>query len=123
MPLFDTHRVLLDGDLDALTTRCRSSPLPESPPPKVYGETGEADEQAAVVALLEKNYPLQQPGEQVCDANDRPLTGSNQFGRWLIDNARRACVCRNGGRKYRHYRIDRPARRHAEQPSVHLVAG
>lgn len=64
MPLFDTHRALLDGALDALTTRGHWTPFPESPSPKVYGETGQADGQAAVTALLGKDFPLQQPGER-----------------------------------------------------------
>ncbi len=64
MPLFDTHRALLDGALNALATRGHWTAFPESPSPKVYGETGQADGQAAVAALLGKDYPLQQPGEQ-----------------------------------------------------------
>ena len=75
MPLFDTHRALLDGALNALATRGHWSAFPESPSPKVYGETGQADGQAAVAALLGKDYPLQQPGEQGRLATERSPYG------------------------------------------------
>ena len=63
MSLFDAHRALLDGALNALATRGYWSPFPENASPKIYGETGQADGQAAVEALLGKDYPLAQPGE------------------------------------------------------------
>ncbi|GAB1384906.1 phenylacetic acid degradation protein PaaN [Melaminivora sp.] len=63
MNLFETHRALLDGALQALATRGYWSPFPENASPKVYGETAQADGQAAVQALLGQDYPLQQPGE------------------------------------------------------------
>ena len=75
MHLFATHRALLDGALDALTTRSHWTPFPESPSPKVYGETGQADGQAAVSALLGKDYPLQQPGERARVATERSPYG------------------------------------------------
>lgn len=75
MPLFDTHRALLDGALSALATRGHWSAFPEMPSPKVYGETGQADGQAAVAALLGKDYPLQQPGEQGREATERSPYG------------------------------------------------
>ena len=75
MPLFDTHRALLDGALDALATRGHWTPFPESPSPKVYGETGQADGQAAVNALLGKDYALEQPGERGRLATERSPYG------------------------------------------------
>ena len=75
MPLFENHRALLDGALRALTTRGHWSAFPESPSPKVYGETGQADGQAAVAALLGKDYPLEQPGEQGREATERSPYG------------------------------------------------
>ncbi len=63
MSLFDTHRALLDGALSALATRGFWSPFPEVASPKVYGETAQADGQAAVQALLGQDFPLAQPGE------------------------------------------------------------
>ncbi|GAB2744290.1 phenylacetic acid degradation protein PaaN [Melaminivora jejuensis] len=63
MSLFDTHRALLDGALQAIATRGYWSPFPEVASPKVYGETAQADGQAAVQALLGHDFPLSQPGE------------------------------------------------------------
>jgi phenylacetic acid degradation protein paaN len=63
MSLFDAHRALLDGALNALASRGYWSPFPENASPKIYGETGQADGQAAVEVLLGKDYPLAQPGE------------------------------------------------------------
>lgn len=64
MSLFETHRALLDGALHALDTRAYWSPFPEMPSPKVYGETGQADGEAAINALRGKDFPLDQPGER-----------------------------------------------------------
>lgn len=64
MSLFDTHHPLLDGALKALAARGYWSAFPEAPSPKVYGETAAADGQAAVMALVGKDYPLRQPGER-----------------------------------------------------------
>lgn len=75
MPLFDTHRALLDGALNALATRGHWTPFPESPSPKVYGDTGQADGQAAVNAVLGKDYALQQPGERGRLATERSPYG------------------------------------------------
>ncbi len=63
MSLFDTHRARLDGALQASATRGYWSPFPEVASPKVYGETAQADGQAAVQALLGRDFPLAQPGE------------------------------------------------------------
>ena len=75
MSLFDTHRGLLDGALTALTTRSHWSAFPENPSPKVYGEDGQAKGQAAVQALLGKDFPLQQPGERARTATERSPYG------------------------------------------------
>lgn len=74
MSLFDTHRALLDGALAACASRAYWSPFPENASPKIYGETAQADGQAAVEALLGKDYPLQQPGEVGRLATERPPT-------------------------------------------------
>jgi phenylacetic acid degradation protein paaN len=63
MNLFDTHRPLLDAAVQATRTRGHWTPFPEMPSPKVYGETAQADGEAAVAALFGRDYPLQQPGE------------------------------------------------------------
>ncbi len=73
--LFDTHRDLLDGALAALATRGHWSAFPENPSPKVYGEDGQAKGQAAVQALMGRNFPLEQPGERGRSAAERSPYG------------------------------------------------
>ncbi|MFC4622102.1 phenylacetic acid degradation protein PaaN [Comamonas nitrativorans] len=75
MTLFDTHRALLDGALAASAARTYWSPFPENASPKIYGETAQADGQAAVQALLGQDYPLQQPGETGRIATERSPYG------------------------------------------------
>lgn len=62
--LFATHEELLTGALRAITERGYWSAYPESPSPKVYGETAAADGKAAFEALLGKDFPLDQPAEE-----------------------------------------------------------
>lgn len=77
MSLFETHRALLDGALHALDTRAYWSPFPEMPSPKVYGETGQADGEAAINALRGKDFPLDQPGERGHLATEHSPYGVN----------------------------------------------
>ena len=51
---FARHRETLDGAVEATRTRGYFSAYPESPSPRVYGETAAADGQAAFEALLGK---------------------------------------------------------------------
>lgn len=62
--LFATHEELLTGALRAITERGYWSAYPESPSPKVYGETAAADGKAAFTALLGKDFPLDQPADE-----------------------------------------------------------
>ena len=62
MTLFDKHQALLDQAVQASKTRAYWSPFPENPSPKVYGETAQADGQAAAEAYFGQNFPLQQQG-------------------------------------------------------------
>ncbi len=73
--LFDRHRPLLDDALQALARRGHWSPFPEMPSPKVYGETAQAEGQAAVQALFGKDYPITQPGERARVATERSPYG------------------------------------------------
>jgi phenylacetic acid degradation protein paaN len=61
-PLFSTHQETLLAALDAIRQRDYWSPYPESPSPRVYGETAAADGKADFEAYLGKNFPLEQPG-------------------------------------------------------------
>lgn len=64
MSLFERHRPLLEQAVHACKTREYWSAFPENPSPKIYGETGQADGQAAAQAYLGQDFPLQQPGER-----------------------------------------------------------
>lgn len=55
-PLLETHAQALDEIRDALTTRSYYSRYPESPSPRVYGETAAADGMAAHEAHLGTPY-------------------------------------------------------------------
>lgn len=73
--LFEKHRALLEGAVDAINTREYWSPFPEMPSPKNYGETAQAQGIAAVEALFGKDYPLQQPGEKARVASEQSPYG------------------------------------------------
>jgi phenylacetic acid degradation protein paaN len=66
-PLFTKHEDTLHKALAALETRGYWSPFVEMPSPKVYGETANAEGEAAFKALLDKTFDLDQPstGETV----------------------------------------------------------
>jgi phenylacetic acid degradation protein paaN len=56
------HRERLDGALAAIRSRGYYSAFPESPSPRVYGETAAQDGKAAFEAHRGTTYPLQTPG-------------------------------------------------------------
>ena len=60
-PLFAKHEDTLKNALDAIGSRGYWSPFPEMPSPKVYGETGNADGEAAFKAHLDHEFSLDQP--------------------------------------------------------------
>src|SRR3984957_15804590 len=66
-PLFTKHEATLNQALAAIATRGYWSPFPEMPSPKVYGETANADGEAAFKAHLNQTFELDQPatGETV----------------------------------------------------------
>ena len=64
MSLFERHQDLLTQAVQAAKTREYWSAFPENPSPKIYGETAQADGQAAAEAYLGKDFPLTQPGER-----------------------------------------------------------
>ncbi|RIK95510.1 MAG: phenylacetic acid degradation protein PaaN [Proteobacteria bacterium] len=59
---FARHQATLDQAIKAAESRGYWSPYPEVPSPKVYGETGAADGEAAFKARLNKPFRLDQPG-------------------------------------------------------------
>jgi phenylacetic acid degradation protein paaN len=56
------HRTVLDQALEAIRTRDHFSAFPESPSPKVYGESAAADGRKAFEALLGSDFPVTTPG-------------------------------------------------------------
>jgi len=60
-PLFAKHEDTLKNALDAISSRGYWSPFAEMPSPKVYGETGNADGEAAFKAHLDHPFVLDQP--------------------------------------------------------------
>src|SRR3954470_3830182 len=60
--LLAAHRERLDGALTAIRQRGYHSAFPESPSPRVYGETAAADGRTAFESHLGTTYPLEIPG-------------------------------------------------------------
>ncbi|MEJ3743354.1 phenylacetic acid degradation protein PaaN [Actinomycetes bacterium KLBMP 9797] len=60
--LYDTHADTLTRALSAIRERGYWSAYPESPSPRVYGDTAAADGAAAFRAYLNGRFPLDQPG-------------------------------------------------------------
>jgi phenylacetic acid degradation protein paaN len=61
-PLYAKHTETLERALTAIAERGYWSAYPESPSPRVYGETAAADGEAAFAAYLGGRFPLEQPG-------------------------------------------------------------
>ncbi|MFJ6195964.1 phenylacetic acid degradation protein PaaN [Micromonospora sp. NPDC092111] len=74
-PRYDRHADTLHRALTAITERGYWSAYPESPSPRVYGETAAADGKAAFEAYLGGDFPLDQPGTA-----DRVATETSPFG-------------------------------------------
>ncbi|MFC3503071.1 phenylacetic acid degradation protein PaaN [Micromonospora krabiensis] len=74
-PLYARHADTLTRALTAITERGYWSAYPESPSPRVYGETAAADGKAAFEAYLGGDFPLDQPGD-----GDRVATETSPFG-------------------------------------------
>ncbi len=65
MGLFEKHSTLLNQAIDALHKRTFFAAYPEHPAPAVYGETGDADGQAAFKATLGKKFELLKQADPV----------------------------------------------------------
>ena len=63
--LYAKHAETLTRALTAITERDYWSAFPESPSPKVYGETAAPEGKAAFESYLGKPFPIDQPGELV----------------------------------------------------------
>ncbi len=60
--LFEKHKPTLQQAVEAIHTRNYWSPFPETPSPKIYGETANDDGRKAFEARLERIFALDQPG-------------------------------------------------------------
>ncbi|GAA2520433.1 phenylacetic acid degradation protein PaaN [Pilimelia columellifera] len=74
-PFFTAHADTLNRALTAIAERTYWSAYPESPSPRVYGETAAADGQAAYQAHLGVRFAIDQPG-----AGDWVSTERSPFG-------------------------------------------
>ncbi|MEV0152721.1 phenylacetic acid degradation protein PaaN [Micromonospora sp. NPDC050686] len=74
-PLYDRHADTLSRALTAISERGYWSAYPESPSPRVYGETAAADGKAAFEAYLDADFPLDQPTD-----GERVATEASPFG-------------------------------------------
>jgi phenylacetic acid degradation protein paaN len=73
--LFDRHRETLDRAVTAIGTREYFSAYPESPSPRVYGESAASDGAAAFEALLGQDFPLTTPGADGTVASEKSPYG------------------------------------------------
>jgi phenylacetic acid degradation protein paaN len=71
----DTHRERLDGALTAIRSRGYYSAFPESPSPRVYGETAAADGKAAFESHLGTTYGVTTPGSSGTVSTERSPYG------------------------------------------------
>jgi len=72
---FEQHRDTLDRATEASRDRTYWSAYPESPSPKVYGETANDDGKAAFEAYLGQDFPLDQPGTEGTVGDERSPYG------------------------------------------------
>lgn len=73
--LLTRHQQNLDAALEATRTRAYFSAYPESPSPRVYGETAAAEGKAAYEAWLGEEFPLETPGATGRVAGERSPYG------------------------------------------------
>ena len=71
------HQPTLDAALAAIRTREYFSAYPESPSPRVYGETAAPVGRAAYDAWLDQDFPLETPGAEGRVATERSPYGPN----------------------------------------------
>lgn len=74
-PMLTKHRDQLDRALQAIGERGYWSAYPESPSPRVYGETAADDGKARFESYLGADFPLDQPGGEGTVATERSPYG------------------------------------------------
>jgi phenylacetic acid degradation protein paaN len=73
--LFEQHRAMLDAAVAATKVRGYYSAFPESPSPRVYGETAAGDGSAAFERWLGGEFPLRTPGADGVVATEKSPFG------------------------------------------------
>ncbi len=73
--LFEKHRETLERALQAARERTYWSAYPESPSPKVYGESASDEGKAAFEGYLGREFPLEQPGTDATVGGERSPFG------------------------------------------------
>ena len=87
----ERHRELLDRAVRANRERTWFSAFPESPSPRVYGESAAADGQAAFEGLLHRRFDLGQPGTTGWVATERSPWGPELGVEYPHAGRRRSC--------------------------------
>ncbi|MGW1341748.1 phenylacetic acid degradation protein PaaN [Kribbella sp. NPDC002412] len=98
-----THRERLDDALKAIRGRGYHSAFPESPSPRVYGETAAADGKAAFEAYLGTTFPLEIPGsrgEVVTEHSPYGITLDIAYPRVVEDGLDDLLTAAQAGLKY-----------------------
>src|SRR5262245_27311816 len=76
-PFVAAHRETIERARQAIADRDYWSAFPESPSPRVYGETAAAEGEAALHALLDADFALDQPGTTEWVATESSPYGMN----------------------------------------------
>ena len=82
--LFDKHRALLDGALEAIHSRGHWSAFNEMPSPKVYGESAQAEGKLAYESHLGRPFALEQPGQSGWLGGERSPYGAELAVRYQV---------------------------------------
>jgi len=72
---FARHKQTIDEAVEATRSRGYHSAYPESPSPRIYGETAAADGMAAFEGLLGKEFPVVTPGSEGTVATEKSPFG------------------------------------------------
>jgi phenylacetic acid degradation protein paaN len=88
--LFARHRSMLDDAVEATRTRAYYSAFPESPSPRVYGETAAADGEAIFDGWRDTDFSLQTPGSKGVVATEKSPFGLALDIRYPLVSPKRA---------------------------------
>ena len=125
--LLATHRERLDDALTAIHGRGYYSAFPESPSPRVYGETAAADGKSAFEAHLGTTYAVETPGSAARSSPSSRRTGSRMdvsYPRTVEDGLDELlAAAQQGIADWRRAGIDARDRGHAWRSSTGCTSG